>query len=316
MRKLLVTGDFDIGEGVFPDSVELLHIRCPVDEQQIMDILPGVHDYILGGPEYLSARLIDIATKLEHVVVMGTGTSSFVDVEYAKKKGIRLSNTPYMNAHVVTEFTLAMITVSLARIFESIEGVKEGSRWLQTPRRSLSSLGIGFVGMGAIGTEIAQQLQKRGCKDLHYWSRTRKLELEASLNLKYSSLIRMVAEVDILCVHIAGGSETRHLIDEVVLKRANPKLMIFNMSSPGIICPVALKGYLQSNTGASCFIDGYYNEWTDNKGHCHDVHGLLSLPTTNLVATSHLAGQEQQTVKNIFTCAVIKVLEFASDHKN
>ncbi|MFU2326564.1 2-hydroxyacid dehydrogenase [Pseudomonas sp. NFX98] len=310
MRKLLVTGDFEIPKDVLPDNVELHHIRCPKDEQQIMEILPGIHDYILGGPEYMSAPLIDVASSLENIVVMGTGIPSFVDVEHATNKGIRLTNTPYMNVRAVAEFTLAMITVSLSNIFESIEGVKKGTHWTQTPRRTLSSLNIGIVGMGAIGSEMARQLHLQECTNLYYWSRTRKLELEKNLNLKYSSLINLVGDVDILCIHLSGGSKTRSLIDKFVLARANPKLMIFNMSNPRIICPSALKTHLQYNLESLCFIDGYYNEWAENKGQYNDPYDLLCLP--NLIATSHLAGQEQQTIDSIFSCAMRQVIRLTS----
>lgn len=310
MRKVLVTGDFEIGKDVFPNDIELIHIRCPVNEQQILDVLPEIHDYILGGPEYLSARLIDRATRLNNVVVMGTGTASFVDVEYATKKGICLANTPHMNFKAVTEFTLAMITLCQAQVFESIEGVKEGTRWIQTPRPSIANLSIGFVGMGAIGTEMATQLHLRGCSSMQYWSRTRKGELETSLGLKYASLSDIVNTVDVLCVHLAGGPETRHLIDEAVLKVANPAIKIFNMSSPRIICPSALKEYLCAHPEAFCFMDGYYTEWVDNKGLYEDPYNLLSLPIKNMVVTSHLAAQEQETINNIFAKAVNHVLEF------
>ncbi|MFW0756658.1 2-hydroxyacid dehydrogenase [Pseudomonas sp. H11T01] len=313
MRKVLVTGDFEIGEDVFPIGFELVHIRGPVDEQQILDVLPDVQDYILGGPEFLSARLIDVAARLENVVVMGTGIASFVDIEHATKKGIRLANTPNMNFQAVTEFTLAMITVCLAKVFESVESVKEGTRWIQTPRPSLSNLSFGFVGMGTIGSDMAHQLHLRGCRSMHYWSRSRKVELEASLDLRYSSLVDIANTVDVLCIHLTSCAETRYLIDEVLLKNASPTLMIFNMSSPKIICPIALKNYLRCNTEAFCFIDGYYNEWVDNKGQHDDPHGLLSLPVRSLVVTSHLAAQEQETLNIIFARAATRVLEFAYD---
>jgi len=310
MRKVLVTGDFEIGKDVFPNDIELIHLRCPVNEQQILDVLPEVHDYILGGPEYLSARLIDRATRLNNVVVMGTATASFVDIEYATKKGIRLANTPHMNVKAVAEFTLAMITLCQAKVLESIESVKKGTRWIQTPRPSIANLSVGFVGMGAIGAEMATQLHLRGCSSMLYWSRTRKEELETSLGVKYAALNDIVKTVDVLCIHLAGGPETRHLIDEAVLKVANPVIKIFNMSSPRIICPFALKEYLSTHPEAFCFMDGYYNEWVDNRGQYEDSYNLLSLPIKNMVVTSHLAGQEQGAINTIFAEAVKHVIEF------
>jgi glyoxylate reductase len=310
MRKVLVTGDFDIDKSLFPSNIELIHIRCPIDQQQIQDILYDVHDYIIGGPEYLSARLMDNATRLEHVVVMGTGTASFVDIEHATEKGIRLTNTPHMNVKAVTEFTLAMITIGLAKVFESLEGVKRGDRWIQAPRPSPSGLRFGFVGMGAIGTEMARQLRVRGCSSMRYWSRNKKPELEGSLQIEYSSLIDMIQAVDVLCIHLTGCAETRYLIDEIVLRQANPALKIFNLSSPGIICPTALRKFLTTHPDAFCFIDGYYNDWVDNKGQYEDSYDLLSLPLKNFVVTSHLAAQEQDVITDMFATAVSQILKF------
>ncbi|WP_460080643.1 NAD(P)-dependent oxidoreductase [Pseudomonas sp. H3_H05] len=304
MRKLLVTGDFDIDKAVFPDSIELIHIRRPIDERQILEVLPDVHDYILGGPEYLSAELIEAATRLENIVVMGTGTSSFVDVQCVTDKGIKLANTPNLNVQAVAEFTLAMIVLCSARVFESAEGVKAGNAWIQTPRRSLLNLKVGFVGMGSIAGEVAYQLHMRGSENMCYWSRNRKESLEKSLGLQYTSLGDLVNTVDVLCIHLSGCAETFNLIDESVLARASTELMILNLSNPKIICPRALKTYLNRNTDAFCFIDGYYSEWVDNKGQHDDPYGLLSLPAKKLVVTSHLAAQEKVTVKNIFLQAV------------
>ena len=310
MRKVLVTGDFEVGDKIFPSGFELVHIRCPSSEREILAVLPDVQDYILGGPEYLSARFLDIASRLENLVVMGTGITSFVDLEYATKKGIRVANTPDMNIHAVAEFTLAMLTVCLANVFESVERVKEGTGWIQTPRSSLANLSVGLVGMGAIGCEIAHQLHTKGCTRMQYWSRSKKTDLEDSLGLQYNTLAQMVSSVDVLCVHLKGCADTWNLIDEGMLKSASPKLKILNMSSPKIICPTALKDFLQDNSDAFCFIDGYYNEWVDNKGRYDDPYSLQSLPSKNLVVTSHLAALERETVNRIFVQAATRVLEF------
>lgn len=304
MRKVLVTGDFDIDKTVFSDGIELTHIRRPIDERQILEVLPDVHDYILGGPEYLSAELIDAATRLENIVVMGTGTSSFVDVKYVSDKGIKLANTPNLNVQAVAEFTLAMIVLCSARAFESAESVKAGNAWIQTPRRSLLNLKVGFVGMGSIASEVAYQLHMRGTANMRYWSRTRKESLEKSLGLQHTSLGDLVSTVDVLCIHLSGCAETFNLIDESVLACASTGLMILNLSNPKIICPRALKTYLNRNADAFCFIDGYYNEWVANKGQHDDPYGLLSLPSKKIMVTSHLAAQEQVTVENIFLQAV------------
>lgn len=312
VRKVLITGDFEIALDAFPQSFQWIHIRRPRDAQQIIDVLAEVDDYILGGPEYFSASMIDAAVSLENLVVMGTGTSSFVDVDYAIERGIRIFNTPHLNFGAVVEFTLAMITVCTARVFESVVGVKEGGQWLQTPRPPITGLKVGIVGLGVIGKALARELKHRGCEQVCYWSRTRDLQLEAGLGIDYMSIESLVSYTDIVCIHMTYNAETHALFDSALLNRLRPTSMIFNLSNPRIICPIALRHFLTTHPDAFCFIDGFYNEWIDNKGSADDPYRLLPLSARNLVVTSHLAAQEEQVVGEIFAQAAARVCQLAA----
>lgn len=304
MRTVLITGDFDVPEGAVPADIKVIHLRTLVNEQSIREVLPLVQGYIVGGPEYVSSELLSVATELKHVVVMGTGTASFVDIDAAIQRGIRVTNTPGLNVEAVVEFTLAMMTACAAGVFESVECVKEGSRWPQTVRPSVSTQSIGIVGMGNIGQKIAKALSEKGCRQLHYWSRHRKIEAEVSLGLNYLSLSELVRTVDCLFIHIAGCEDTYGIIDEIVLEGAKPNLSIYNISSPYIVCADALRKHLLSKPAAFCFIDGYYNEGEENSGVVGDSYQLLKLPCRNLVVTSHLAGQEAVALQSMLLHAV------------
>lgn len=307
MRSVLVTGDFDIPQGTFPPDIKLIHVRSPINEHPIREVLPLVQGYIVGGPEYVSSGLLSLATELKHIVVMGTGTASFVDIEAARQRGVRVTNTPGLNVKAVVEFTLAMMTVCAAGVFESIECVKEGIRWPQTVRPSLRNQRVGIIGMGNIGHEVAIALSAKGCRQLQYWSRERKHDVERLLGLTYSAVEEIVRTVDYLFVHLAGCDDTYGLIDNDMLSNSKPGLSIFNLSSPRIICADALRGHLLSKPNAFCFIDGYYNEWARNTGAQGDIYHLLTLPVKNLVVTSHLAAQQEDALRAILLSAVAAI---------
>lgn len=313
MKTVLVTGDFDIPNDTFSPDMKLIHLRAQVDEHNLREVLPRVQSYIVGGPEYVSSELLCIATQLQHVVVMGTGTASFVDIDAANKRGIRISNTPGLNVQAVVEFTLAMMTVCTAGVFESIEGVKNGTRWLQTVRPCVADQRIGIIGMGNIGQALANEFYEKGCRQLYYWSRQRNDAAELEFGLNYTSIMEMAKTVNCLFIHLAGCNETYKLIDADVLEQARPDLSIFNMSSPKIICAVALRNYLLSNPDAFCFMDGYYNEWISNTGVIGDPHELLGLPSRSLVVTSHLGAQRKDALKTLLVSAVTKLKETEDD---
>lgn len=313
MRKLLITGDFDVPKILFPMHYEIIHINKPVNHDQIKKNLAGVTDYILGGPEYLPSEMIDCAKELKNLVVMGTGTSSFVDLSYALAKNIRVENIPNLNTKAVIEFTVPMIMNCLSDIFKNIEFVRLGTEWIQTPRTSLKDTKIGIVGLGDIGSLLAEQLHHKECTNIFYWSRNRKLELESKFGLKYQDLQNMVQEMDIICIHVRSTNDTKHLFNSEILSRASSKLKIINMSNPNIICPVALKQFLLRDGSNFCVIDGYYQEWEFNKGISNDPFGLLGLGPSKFIATSHIAAQEFQTVKAIFLQAANKIIKMESD---
>jgi lactate dehydrogenase-like 2-hydroxyacid dehydrogenase len=242
---------------------------------------------------------------------MGTGTSSFVDVSYAKKMGIRIANTPHLNSRAVVEFTLAMVVNCLAGVFQSIHGVKTGTQWIQTPRLSLSDCRVGILGMGAIGTELASRFFRAGTRSLSYYSRTRKLSLESRWGLRYLSLPELAKEVDVLCLHATYTQETHYLLNKTVLALASDHLKIVNLSHPQIICPQALGSFLRERPNTMCFLDGYYREWNDNRGRSDDSFGLLELP--NFVATSHIAAQEHGAVSAIYDRAATILNELLAE---
>jgi hypothetical protein len=49
MTKILITGDFSVDGGLFPEGYEVIHLSSPKDEHEIATLLPTIEHYILGG---------------------------------------------------------------------------------------------------------------------------------------------------------------------------------------------------------------------------------------------------------------------------
>lgn len=316
MSKLLVTGDFDINPRLIPPSLELEHIRIPKSYAEIKNALLNASAYILGGPEYLSRELLTNSPLLKNLVVMGTGTSSFVDLEAAQNHGVRVSNTPRMNTEAVAEFALATLIYSLAQSFHSIEDLRNGHSWVQTPRKSLNTLTVGFLGMGAISQKLLEKLSLLGVKSFVYYSRTRNLQLESEHALEYLEASKLGQRVDVLSIHATYTSVTHHFINKTFFENARPDIKILNFSHPSLVDPTELKYFLEKSGNAFCFMDGYYQEWTDNQGLKHDPQGLLSLSPKLFTATSHIAAQEEKVVQEIFQRALEILVQQLKESSN
>jgi lactate dehydrogenase-like 2-hydroxyacid dehydrogenase len=302
-KKILVTGDFDL----VPEATlnfDVVHLRTPRNHEDVIAKLAGCWGYVLGGPEYLSADIIAKVPALQHVAVMGTGTSSFVDQTAALRAGLQVHNTPSINAAAVGEFTQSLLVASLANLFASVENLKTGASWYQTPRIGLADASIGFLGMGSISQNMVARLSETKSTRLSYFSRTRRYDLEEKFNLFFKPLKTLLHEVDAVCIHVTYSDQTHHMISTDELASAHPSIRLLNLSHPQIIDPAALKSFLAAHLDSFCFLDGYYREWIENLGVNHDPYGLLELGPAKFVAASHIAAQEKSTVQRILEKAL------------
>ena len=312
-RRILITGDFEPNHQLarlVATGFTVKHLRRDYSLSELRRELASTTDYILGGPEYLDGSLLETAPALTRVAVMGTGTSSFIDLKHAAARGITVMNTPGINAPAVAEFALGMIITSLAKAIPSFEGVRDGNTWLQRPRKSLCSAHLGLIGLGNVGQALAAKLRLLSGGRISYFNRTRRPDLEDRWGLRYLPLPDLLAQTDLCTIQLRYCEDTHHSIDSSHLDGINPGLHLLNFSNPNIVDPVALASALPHRKIAFAYIDGFYNEWLLNLGRANDSTSLLSLPSDQFQATSHIAAQEEYTVLEVFKAAVDQILTY------
>jgi len=301
---ILVTGDFNIPSEYQSDG--LVHLRTPRNNEEIVHHLKGIRHYIVGGPEYIDHHMLMCAHDLKHVVVMGTGTNSFIDLDAARLRNIHVDNTPGLNAEIVAEFALGMLIASLANSFFSYQNLLEGG-WHQTPHRTLSESKIGIVGMGNIGKNLSQKIRAISAANISYCSRTRKLDLERKLGLEFMDVECMAHSCDAIILAVTYTPQTHHIISSKVLQSTRNGLILLNLSNPKTVDPTVLKECLENGNLQFAFFDGYYSEWIQNQGSQEDPYGLLKLGSEKFVATSHIAAQSRAAISQILQVAFKKI---------
>lgn len=305
VRKVLVTGDFELPQDWKSLDAEIIHIKSPRGMTEIHKALKDVDAYVIGGPEYLDEQSMALAPRLLTVVVLGTGTSSFVDLEAATRRRLKVFNTPGINADSVAEFTAAMVVACSSRIFASVRGVHQGTEWSQRPRQSLADMKIGILGLGNIGQALAHKLKALGAQNLFYTGRARKLEIEQPLGLRFLTPLELFQMADVVSIHLTYAPETHHWVNSKAFEVAKPDQVLLNLSNPKIVDPHAWRDFLLRNRDASGFLDGYYREWESNRGLEHDPEGLLALE--NFTASSHIAAQEKNAITRVLAQALLRL---------
>lgn len=226
-------------------------------ESTLREILSECDAYLLGGDEVASRSVLATAPRLKVIAFLGVGYASFVDAEAAADLAIAVTNTPGVVANSVAEFAVGELIAARRKIIDYIVEPE----LTQQNRKDLAGHVVGLVGLGAVGTRIAEILTIGFRARVCYFSRTRKPEAEAALGITYMSLRELISEIEDLVVAVPDTPQTISMIDQDLLATARA-LSVINLSRPEIIAPKALRWGLQNERLESVWFDDYYRVLT------------------------------------------------------
>jgi glyoxylate reductase len=227
-------------------------------ESILREILSECDAYLLGGDEVASRSVLAAARRLKVVAFLGVGYGSFVDAEAAAELAIAVTNTPGVVANSVAEFAVSELIAARRKLIDYIIDPE----LTQQNSRDLAGHAIGLIGLGAVGTRIAEILTVGFKARVCYFSRTRKPETEEALGITYMPLRDLIGEVEDLVVAVPDTPQTTSMIDQVLLAGARTRLSVINVGRPETIAPKALRWGLQNELLESVWFDDYYRNPT------------------------------------------------------
>ena len=204
MEKILVTDSLFI----FDEHIQTLaeagykveRLDTPsATSEQLTKALQGKVGYILGGIETVSDEVLASVDSLRAIAFTGTDFKSFIPGwKTAQDKGIMIADAPAANAQAVAEFALA---VGLSMQRNLYELGRTGEKKFESTR-SFQGATIGIVGAGNIGTKIAKMVDAFSPKEILYYSRTEKEEMNAS----FTTLNDLCSRADAVFVAIPDSA--------------------------------------------------------------------------------------------------------------
>ncbi|GAB3984758.1 D-isomer specific 2-hydroxyacid dehydrogenase family protein [Actinoallomurus acanthiterrae] len=227
-------------------------------EAELKDALADADAYLLGGDERATGDALSQASKLKIIAFLGMGYEAYVDAEAARDLGIVVTNTPNTLSNAVAELTIGHLLNSVRKIHYYAELYETGQNGHEAKQRDLAGLHHGIIGMGGIGTRVAEILRRGFGAQVSYFSRTRKPDLEARLGMANVSLAELVSTVDTLMVLTPGNDETEGMVDEALLDACKPGLVLINTARPEIVSAAALNKALQSGQVSYAAFDDFY----------------------------------------------------------
>src|SRR5438067_8979556 len=167
-----------------------------------------------------TADVLEKCPKLRLISIWGTGTDN-VDLEAAKARGIRVTNTPGVSAIAVAEHTLALIMTVAKQIVQVDKQVRQGL-WPRAMATRLRGKTLGLIGTGAIGREVAKLGKAIGMRVVA-WSFHPQADIAESVSL--DEVFRLS---DVVSVHVRQSSDTLGLIRREHFELMKPGAIFIN----------------------------------------------------------------------------------------
>lgn len=228
-----------------------------------------------------------------------------IDVPSAHARGMVVTNTPDVLTSTVAEHTVALILTLASRTAEGDRFIREGKfvGWdpLLLLGTDIKGKTLGLIGAGRIGFEVANILHKGFGMKVIYCDTKENEALKSSCNASFYSMHEEVlAEADIVSIHVPLLPTTQHLINASRLARMKKTALLINTSRGPVIDEVALAQALKDGTirGAALDVFEFEPKVTPE---------LLNLP--NVVVNPHLASATEETRAKMAEMVATNIIE-------
>jgi phosphoglycerate dehydrogenase-like enzyme len=265
---------------------------CAEHDETLLTHLLAHTDVLWHVLKRCTAEMIAAAPKLRLIQKIGVGVNT-IDLDAAKARGIAVCNLPGTNARAVAEMTLALMLAVLRRLPRFDAAMRRGEGLDPDLQDGIGELGgrtIGLVGYGAIPRVLAPVLIALGCR-LIYTSRAPRTDALG----EWRSLDALLAEADVVSLHLPLTDDTADLIDAAAFARMKLGAVLINTARGGLVDQPALTEALASGRLAGAGLDVFVDEPHDKS------EALFHLP--NVVLTPHIAWLTTGTFDRSFVLA-------------
>jgi D-lactate dehydrogenase len=292
------------------DSEDQASVQESFPEATIVEGIPDDIEQACKDADIVSTFIgidmnADILSKLPNLKLLCTRSVGFnhIDLEYCSKNNITVCHVPDYGSHVIAEHVFALLLSTLRHISEADKKVESGDFDYHGLRGvSLRGKTLGIIGTGKIGRKTAQIAGGFGMRILAV-DKCRTIELEDLLHVKYVELDELLAESDIITLHLPAIKETHHMIDSDAFSKMKEGVCLVNTARGELIDSDALLNALNSGKVAHALLDVLEHEhnFEENK----DL-----IKHKNVVSTPHIAFYAEESMKNMYDDCFTSIKEF------
>lgn len=307
MRALLLENVHDDAAFALRDAgFEVERLDHALGEDDLVGALKGVHVLGLRSNTHLTRRALDAADDLLAVGAFCIGTNQ-IDLPATVDKGVAVFNAPFSNTRSVVELALSEIIALTRRLTDKNADMHAGV-WDKSAVGSHEVRGrrLGIVGYGNIGSQLSVLAEALGMRVLFFDTADR---LALGNARRCGTLDELLAESDVVSLHVDGRSSNSGIFGEEQFRRMRPGSIFLNLSRGFVVSHEALRSCIETGHLAGAAVDVFPVE-PKAKGE-EFVSVLRGLP--NVILTPHVGGSTEEAQQDIGHFVAGKLRDYVAD---
>src|SRR5215467_10045140 len=255
--KTIVSRKIVVSHRVFPETLaalaEIGNVRAPNPRQQFAKpqlgkLAKDADAFLAFMPDRIDDAWLLRAPKLRVIAAALKGYDNF-DLAACTRRGIWVSNVPDLLTAPTSELTIGLM-ISLARKIQAGDSRVRKSRHSKWQPdlygQGIYGSTVGLIGMGMIGTAIAERLQGFGATLLYFETKILQKDLETRLKLTRCALPELLARCDFVIVTVPLTASTYHLLNDDALAACKHGALLINPARGSVVDEAAIIRALES----------------------------------------------------------------------
>ena len=292
-------------------AVDRLREKAEVTyDPQLVDNLPQLLEQaehydaiIVRNRTQVRGELLASLKRCKVVGRLGVGLDN-IDLEGCQRQGIQVFPATGANANSVAEYVIATALLLLRGSYASTEAVAAGlwPRDALSKGREIAGKKLGLLGFGSIGQLTARLAKALGMSVMAFDpAMAHDNPVFGQLGVTASDLDRLVAESDVISLHMPLLESTRNFFDARRIQAMKPGAILINTARGGIVDELAVAAALRSGQLGGAALDVFKDEPLAAAPHFRDC--------PNLILTPHTAGLTMESNQRVSSLVAEKVLE-------
>jgi len=238
-------------------EIELPRVDQQLTERELLDIIDRF-DGVIAGDDHFTASVLEKGTRLKVIAKWGIGLDA-IDLEFARKRGIKVFNTPDVFGDEVADVVMGYI-VMLSRQLHKLDASVRCGQWSQIQGRSLKGKQLGIIGMGSIGRAVVPRALAAGMTVCGYDVRQIPAEFAGRTGVRPMLLDELLQTSDFISLNCNLTKDNRHLLGAPQFAKIKVGVSIINTSRGPLIDEAALCDALEAGRVAGAALDVFETE--------------------------------------------------------